>query len=265
MLSPESNVAFYIGNFAIKYYSVIMFFAIFVGSSLSCIVAKKYYKSVPVEKFLDILPVVILSAILGARLYYVLLDWGYYSQHLIEILLIQNGGISIHGALLGGFVGGFLWVKKHNLPLLAYADVFAYGVCLGQIIGRLGNYFNIEAFGKPCYYSNFLCLHVPQYKRPVEFFNVEYFHPTFLYEMIWNIVVLLLLFFVVRKLAKNIEGIVFFSYLILYSVGRYFIEGVRLDSVLSLGIVHVAQVVSIIVIVFSLVMILKLKNNIIEK
>lgn len=261
MLSPESNVAFYIGNFAIKYYSVIMFCAIFAGSVLSCIMAKKYYKTVSVEKFLDVLPVVILSAILGARLYYVLLDLDYYSQHLIEILAIQKGGISIHGALLGGFTGGFLWIKKHHLPLWTYADVFAYGVCLGQIIGRLGNYFNIEAFGRPCYFSKNLCLYIPEYKRPFEFFNVEYFHPTFLYESIWNIFVLLLLIFIVRKLAKNIEGIVFFSYLILYSIGRFFIEGVRLDSVLSVGTIHIAQLVSLVFIVFSFIMIYRFKKQ----
>lgn len=262
MLSPESNIAFYVGTFGVRYYSLIMFVAILAGSFLSCIIAKKYYPNVSIDKFLDILPIIILSAILGARIYYVFMDWTYYSTHLIEILAIQKGGLSIHGALIGGFLSGYLCIKKYKLDLWQYADIFAYGLLLGQIIGRIGNYFNIEAFGKPCFYSDNLCLYIPEIYRPLAHFQVKYFHPTFLYEMLWNILVLLVLFFIIRKLTKNIDGIIFFSYLILYSIGRFFIEGIRLDSVLNFYGIHIAQIVSIFIIILSIFMICYLKNKI---
>lgn len=262
MLSPESAVALNIGNFPLKFYSITMFLAILSGSILSCFIAKKYYKEINIEKFLDMLPIVVISAILGARLYYVILDWGYYSNNLTEIFAIWNGGLSIHGGIIGGFLSGYLYIKKHSLNLWKYADIFTYGLVLGQIIGRLGNFFNIEAFGKPCSFSEILCLYVPLEKRPVGYTHFEFFHPTFLYEMTWNTFVLLVLFFGIRKFTKNIDGLIFFSYLILYSLGRFFIEGLRLDSILTFGNFHIAQLVCVLIILLSVFMIsiLKLKD-----
>lgn len=255
MISPSSPVILNIGSFPLRYYSVFMFGAILSGFLLSCLVAKKYYKNVSVDRIWDIFPIIVVCAVLGARFYYVALDWAYYSKHLSEIFAFQQGGLSIHGALLGGFCGGLYCVKKYKLSLWAYADVFSYGLLLGQAVGRFGNYFNIEAFGLPCAFSDLICLYVPQYKRPVEYFDVAFFHPTFLYEALWNIFALLILFFVVRKLAKNVSGIVFFAYLGIYSFGRLMIEHVRLDSVLNVGQWHAAEIVSIFIIFFSIVMI----------
>lgn len=248
MISPDSPVAFSLGGFSVRYYSIAIFFAIVFGSAFSAFAAKKYYQNVSVERFFDILPVVIICAILGARLYYVGLGWGYYSGHLVEILAFRQGGLSIHGAILGGFLGGLWCVKRYSLNLWRYADVFSYGLILGQAIGRLGNFFNAEAFGKPCYFSDWLCLYVPYENRPFDYIGVEYFHPAFLYEMIWDVFVLLVLFFVVRRFAANKHGIVFFSYLILYSLGRLFIEHIRLDSAANFGGFHAAEIVSLVLI-----------------
>ena len=260
MLSPQSSIAYNIGEFSIRYYSVAMFFAILSGTVLSCIIARKYYKDVLVSNILDILPNVIIGAILGARLYYVLMDFSFYFNYPLEIFAIYKGGLSIHGGILGGFIMGTMYSKKHNLNLWKYADVFSYGIILGQIVGRIGNYFNIEAYGKPCSFSNLICLNIPARYRPLEFLNTEYFHPTFLYEMIWNIFVLLILFFIIRKLAKKYNGIVFFSYLILYSIGRFFIEMIRIDSVLNICGIHIAQIVSLLIILISILMIFRLKK-----
>lgn len=261
MLSPDSSIAFHIGSFPIKFYSLTMLLAIISGTLLTCFVAKKYYKDVCVNKILDMIPPVIISAVIGARVYYVLLDWGYFSKHLNEIFAVWNGGISIHGALIGGFLAGFYYTKKYKLDLWSYADVFSYGLILGQAIGRFGNYFNIEAFGKPCFYSTKMCLYIPTQNRPQLYSGVEYFHPTFLYEAFWNIFVLLILFFVIKNVAKDTKGIVFFSYLILYSLGRIFIESIRLDSVLNVGSIHIAGLVSIVIIAFSTLMIFLLKKS----
>ena len=266
MISPDSAIAFNIkvfgGDFGVRFYSLTMFLAIILGTALSCFIAKKYYKEVNTEKILDMLPVLVICALICARAYYVLLDWSFYSAHPNEILAVYHGGLSIHGAILGGFLGAFFYLKKYTLPIWKYADVCTYGLILGQAIGRLGNYFNTEAFGAPCSWSEKFCLFVPEPKRPLEFLDVEFFHPTFLYEMIWNIFVLLILFFVVRKFAKNYDGVVFFSYLILYSLGRLFIEHLRTDSVLNVGTFHIAEIVSVILILLGLVMIcLKIKKN----
>ena len=258
MLSPESSIAFFIGKFPVHYYSITMFLAILLGTVFSCFVAKKYYKEVNIDVILDVLPIVIIAGILGARLYYVLLDWSYYSQNLCDIWAIYKGGLSIHGAILGGFLGGFVYIKKNRLNLWKIADVYSYGLILGQIIGRLGNYFNKEAFGLPCYFMNNICLYIPEKHRPIQFLYVEFFHPTFLYEMVWNIFVLMILLFCVRRVVKNVDGVVFFSYLFLYSLGRVFIEALRLDSVLTINGIHFAQVVSVLVCLVSGVIVFNL-------
>ncbi len=261
MISPVSSTAFSIGSFPVKFYSLTMFAAIFCGAAFTCFISRKYYKNVDTEKILDILPLIVISAILGARIYYVILDWNYFSSHLGQIFMIWNGGLSIHGALIGGFLAGLWCVKKYKLDLWIYADVFSYGLLLGQAIGRFGNYFNTEAFGKPCFYSQAFCLYVPVLKRPLDYLHFDYFHPAFLYEAIWNLFALLILIFVVRKLAKNTQGVVFFSYLILYSLGRLFVENIRLDSVLNIGKFHVAELVSFFIILFSTGMIIFLKQR----
>lgn len=255
MISPQSSIILSVGSFSLKYYSLTMLGAILCGCGLSCFLARKFYRNVSVERIFDILPMIVICAILGARLYYVLLDFEYYSKHLIEIFMIWNGGLSIHGALIGGFLGGLYCARKYSLPIWDYADVFSYGLLLGQAIGRVGNFFNIEAFGKPCSFSELICMYVPQYKRPLGYWDIEYYHPTFLYEAIWNIFVLGILYFFIRRCSDKVSGVVFFSYLALYSLGRLLIEHIRLDSVLNVGEWHVAEIVSVFVIVLSIIMI----------
>ncbi|MDD3435952.1 MAG: prolipoprotein diacylglyceryl transferase, partial [Candidatus Gastranaerophilales bacterium] len=116
---------------------------------------------------------------------------------------------------------------------------------------RWGNFFNSEAFGRPT--ENFLKLYIPIYKRPIQYLQCNYFHPTFLYESILDICIFLILFFVIRKLAKNKDGIVFFSYLILYSIVRIIVEQLRIDSVLNIYGIPVAQIVSLFIILISIV------------
>lgn len=247
--SPESSVIFSVNGFDIHYYGVIMFFAIISALLVIREMCKRYYKDVSTDILLDILPIIIITAIIGARLYYVVMDIAYYINHPLEIFAVWNGGLSIHGALIGGIGAGFFLAKKHKISFLRYADVFSYGLVIGQAIGRFGNYFNCEAFGKPC--NLLFKLFIPMTHRPDEFMDVQYFHPTFLYESFWDITVFLILFFVIRKIGGAKDGTVFFSYLILYSIGRIFIEQLRLDSVLNICGIPVAQIVSALIIVVS--------------
>lgn len=259
MQSPPSSIVFSIGNFQLHYYGLIMFLAIISAMFVMDFVSKKYYKNVKNDILIEILPIIILCALLGARAYYVILDFHYYSQHLLEIFAVWNGGLSIHGGLLGGIGAGIILARKYKFSFLEYADVFSYGLLIGQAIGRFGNYFNCEAFGLPTELP--WKLFIPETHRPFEYINYSYFHPTFLYESLWNIAAFLILFCVIRKQQNLAPGTIFFSYLILYSIGRFFIEYLRLDSVLNLGTIPVAQIVCVLTILVAVFCLLFLNKK----
>lgn len=259
--APSSGVAFSIFNFDVRYYGIMLFLGMIAGILTTCFISKKYYKGVDLDLLTDFFPFLIVFSILFARLYYVLLSLDYYLKYKGEIFAIWHGGISIHGAILGGILAGFIFFKVvKKKPLLPYADVVSYGLVIGQAIGRWGNFFNSEAFGRPCDLP--WKLYIEPAKRPIEYAFQGYFHPTFLYESLWNIVVFLVLFFVVRKLASKFlvkaDGIIFFSYLALYSLGRIFIENLRIDSVLNVFGVPFALLISILILLISAVVLWKL-------
>lgn len=259
MFTSPGDIAFHVGPVPIYYYGLIMAFALLIGGGIAYFVTKKFYSELNPEIIYDIYPWIIICSILGARIYYCLLSYAYYSQNPLEIIQIWHGGISIHGAIIGGLIGGIIYAKKHELPILKLCDIFSYGLVLGQAIGRWGNFFNSEAFGRPT--ESFLKLYIPIYKRPLEYMQYNYFHPTFLYESIFDVCIFLVLFFVIRKCAKNRDGIVFFSYLILYSIVRIIIEQVRIDSVLNVLGIPIAQITSVIIIVVSTIAILICKKQ----
>lgn len=260
MFVSPGDVAFCLaGTVPVYYYGIIMALSLTCGVMISDKILNKFYPELNSEIVFDISPHIILCAILGARLYYCLLSFPYYSQHPSEIFQVWHGGISIHGALIGGLIGGIFYAKRHHLPILKLCDIFSYGLIIGQALGRWGNYFNSEAFGRPT--NSFLKLYIPIYKRPLEYMQYDYFHPTFLYESILDVCIFLILFFVVRKFVKKLDGVVFFSYLILYSIVRIIIEQVRIDSVLDIYGIPIAQIVSVIIIVLSIVGIIMIKNR----
>lgn len=260
MFRSPGDVAFSIGSVSIYYYGIIMAFALLIGVWTASQITKKFYPELDPEIIYDISPHIIIWAIIGARAYYCLLNLTYFSKNPLEIVQLWHGGISIHGAILGGLIGGVIYAKRHKLPVLKLCDIFAYGLVLGQAIGRWGNFFNSEAFGRPT--ENFLKLYIPIYKRPIEYLQYNYFHPTFLYESILDICIFLILFFVIRKIAKN-SGTVFFSYLILYSIVRILIEQIRVDSVLDINGIPIAQIMSVLIIFAGIISIfvIKFKNE----
>lgn len=257
MFTSPGDIAFSIGPVQIYYYGITMAIALLIGVLTARYITGKFYPELNTEVIYDIAPHIIIGAILGARIYYCLLSFDYYSKHLIEIPELWHGGISIHGAIIGGLIFGILYAKRHKLPVLKLCDIFSYGLVLGQAIGRWGNFFNSEAFGRPT--ENFLKLYIPIYKRPLEYMQYNYFHPTFLYECILDICIFLILFFVIRKITKNTDGIVFFSYLIMYSIVRILIEQIRIDSVLNIFGIPIAQIVSALIIIISVIAITMIK------
>ncbi len=245
MFAAGERVAFYLFGRPVMKYGITMGTAIAVSVFVLNKIRKNFYNDVISEDMLfDLSFWLIIGGVLGARIWYVLLNISYYSAHLNEILAISQGGISIQGAIFGGVLTGLVYVKKHDLCFLKIADLYAFVLPIGQSIGRWGNFFNSEAFGKPCDLP--WKLYIPQANRPSQYFYNEYFHPTFLYESIANIFVFLILYFILRKKFVNKSGAIFFSYLILYSIVRFFIEFVRVDSVLNIFGIPVAVVVAVI-------------------
>ena len=185
---------------------------------------------------------IVVPGLMGARIYFVLFELQYFLEHPVETIAFWNGGMSIYGALIGGVLGLLLFSRVKGLPFLKFLDITAVVVPLGQSIGRWGNFFNQEAFGEPT--SLAWGLYISPRFRPAEFLQSQYFHPTFLYESIWNLIVFYILLTLSKKLRK--PGVIAAYYLMLYPAGRFFIESLRLDSVF-IASVRVDQAVSLVV------------------
>lgn len=256
MFESVDRIAFYIGNYPVMKYGITMGIAILL--SLVCLfkIRKIYYPEISEDILYDLSFWLIIGGIIGARLWYVLLNYSYYIDNLYEVLLINHGGISIHGALFGGIIAGVFFVKKKNLNFLQLADLYTLVLPIGQAVGRWGNFFNSEAYGKPCDLP--WKLYIAPENRIAEYSNFEYFHPTFLYESILNICIFFILFFILRKKFESYSGIMFFCYLILYSVARIVVEFIRIDSVLDILNVPVAVIICIVTIILSILAIIKI-------
>jgi len=259
MFASPGEIFISIGPLKIFYYGLFMALAMFVGVFVSNLIRAKFYTEISEEDFFNLSFVVIIFGIIGARLYYCLLSLPYYLENPIEIFFIRQGGMAIHGALIGGLLSGLLFLRFKRMPVLKICDLFAYGLVLAQAIGRWGNFFNSEAFGKPT--EIFCKLFIPISHRPLQYIGYEYFHPTFLYESLLDALVFLILFFVIRKLVKEYSGLVFASYLILYSIARIIVEHLRIDSVFLIAGIPFPIIMSVIIIVSGLIMVAIILKN----
>ena len=246
MFRSPGAIALQIGPLSIRWYGVLIALAVLVGSSLAQREARR--KGLDPEPLMNALVLGIVCALVGARLYYVAFNWDYYAGNLAKIAAVWEGGLAIHGGLLGGLLGGGVYALRRHLPLARYLDVCAPSLILGQAIGRWGNFFNQEAFGTPADLP--WRLYIDPAHRPPALAQFEFFHPTFLYESLWNLVVFALLVGLLRRPLERSPGTLFLAYLGLYSVGRFFIEALRIDS-LMLGPLRAAQVVSVLLVALS--------------
>lgn len=239
-----------IGPLTLRWYGVLIASAVLIGVTLSSYLAKRRHLNS--EIIGDLAIWLVFAAIPSARLYYVLFEWEQYSQNPADIFAIWKGGIAIHGAILGGLIAALIFARVRQVPFWQLADVVAPSLILGQAIGRWGNFFNSEAFGAPTDLP--WKLYIPVAQRPLGYASFEYFHPTFLYESVWNLMVFgILIFLFFRDLQGNPRlkvGTLFLTYLIFYSMGRFWIEGLRTDS-LMLGPLRIAQVVSLVGIILG--------------
>lgn len=198
------------------------------------------------DQFLNALIVSFMGGILGARLYFVALNLPEFLQHPESILMTWLGGMSIHGGIIGGIIAGFIYTRFAKMPFLSASDIFGAVVPLGQAIGRWGNFFNSEAFGRPVPDDFPLKLFIPFTSRPEQYANNEYFHATFLYESVWDFGIFLLLYLFLFEKLKDYPGMTFLAYLALYSIGRMMVESLRVDSIMF-GTIQAPYLVSAIV------------------
>ena len=247
-----NSIALELGPITIYWYSITMFLAILTATILIVIESKK--QKVNKDDLIDLIFYGIICGILGARIYYVLFNLDYYLQDPIEIIKIWHGGIAIHGAIIGGLIFLIFFSKKKKLNVLKMMDIIAVGLIIAQAIGRWGNFFNQEAHGTATTLSFLKSLHLPNFIIEGMHINGVYYHPTFLYESIWCLLGFIILL-IVRKNKKINIGQISGIYLVWYGIERFFVEGLRTDS-LMLASIKVAQVVSIIYIISGIVLFL---------
>jgi len=240
------------GSLHIYWYGLFVVLGLLAGLTVSLKLAKKFGLSP--NKIFDLAFYMIVAGIIGARIYHIFLEWNYYSQDYWNIFKVWQGGLAIHGGLIGGILVliYFCWKEKINFWLLA--AVFAPGIALGQAIGRWGNYFNQELFGTPTNLPwgipiNFM-------NRPDRYISAEFFHPAFLYEFLGDLIIFFVLLLIIKQLLKKKQEnykIVFLTYLLLYSVLRFLTEFLRTDSTAYVFGYRWPQIFSLLIIIISLV------------
>ncbi len=241
-----------LGFIKIYWYSVMILLGIFVGGSLIIRECKKF--KIPENYVINMIVLCLLFGILGARLYYVIFNWSYYSNNLLEIFMIWKGGLAIHGGLLFGLIFIIFYTKKYKVDTFRMLDIIVVGLIIGQAIGRWGNFFNGEAHGPQTSLETLQSLFIPNFI--IEGMNIHglYYHPTFLYESLWCLLGFIILLLFRRRYYCKI-GQTTGLYLIWYGIGRFLIEALRTDS-LMLGNLKMAQIVSILSVVIGLVIII---------
>ncbi|MBM3219584.1 MAG: prolipoprotein diacylglyceryl transferase [Candidatus Rokubacteria bacterium] len=239
-MSSPGAIAFQLGPIVVRWYGILMALAIVVGLWLGHRTARK--EGLPADDIISVGQWAILAGLAGARVYEVLFNWDYYGRFPSKIFAVWEGGLAMHGGLIVGPLVGIWLARKWRIPILRGLDVTAPPMILGQAIGRWGNFFNEEAFGLPT--SLPWKLYISPQHRPPGFTRFEYFHPTFLYESLWDLAVFILLITWLGRRLRVQPGALFFAYIGLYSVGRFFIESLRLDS-FWVGPFRVAQLASV--------------------
>lgn len=264
--SELNRVFIQIGPFPIYWYGVIIAMGAFLGLYL----ATKESDRLGLKKDLmvDLIVYAVPIAILSARLYYVAFEWDNYAGGpWWKIFAVWEGGLAIHGALIGSVLTAIIYARLKKVSFWQLADIAAPGLILGQAIGRWGNFMNQEAHGGPLSEATYNSFHqyLPDFIMNNMCINGVMYHPTFLYESLWNLLVLTLLLVLRRK--NPLRGEVFLTYIMAYSVGRFFIEGLRTDSLYTFfGYFRTAQALSILLILGAIgIMIYRRKINTVDR
>lgn len=246
-------VIFKLGFIEIRWYSVLILLAFVIGYMLIINRCKK--KNIPIETISDMCFYLIIVCIIGARIYFCAFNFREYTENIFDVFKIWEGGLAIHGGIISGIIFMYFYCKKKKLDLLEVLGIFAPALVLGQAIGRWGNFFNSEAYGRAVDVSYLKGLHLPQFIIDNMFIKGEYHHPTFLYESIGCVLIFITLI-IIRNNKKINKGQIVGIYCVLYGILRFFVEGFRTDSLMFFNL-RIAQVVSIIMFIIGLLLIIR--------
>lgn len=249
-LFPDFSTFIEIGPLNIRWYAIL----ILTGALIAYYLGQYRFKQLGYDHEIlsDYFFGLLFSGIIGARIWYVIFMWNdIYVDDPMEIFAIWHGGLAIQGGLFLGLLFSYFFFKKRSIPFLIAGDSIMPGVLVAQAFGRWGNFFNHEAFGGECSLSYLKSLHLPSFIINNMYIDGAYHHPTFLYESLGNLVAFFIIILILRRLQKH-QGIQFFSYFLFYGVVRFFVEGMRTDS-LMLGSLRIAQVISIIFIIVGII------------
>lgn len=234
-----------IGNFELRWYSVLILIGVIIGYIIAKREAKKF--NFNTDFLFNLFFYCLVFGIIGARLYYVIFNWNAYADNPISILYVWEGGLAIHGGLITGLITMYLYCKKYDVFLPRATDFICPSLILAQSIGRWGNFFNSEAHGPQTTLVALQNKHIPSFIIDGMKINGIYYEPTFFYESLWCFLGFIIMLFI-RYNKKTKIGTLTAFYLVWYGIGRFYIEGMRTDS-LMLGSFKVAQIVSVIMIV----------------
>lgn len=247
-----------LGPLSIHWYAVIIMSGAMLALFLATREAQKF--GATSEDMIDLFFLFMIFGIIGARIYYVAFEPGYLAGDFMRIFRVWEGGIAIYGGIIGAAIVGIIYANRKKINKLLLADIIMPVVLLAQGIGRWGNFVNIEAYGGVvpgatiAEQAAFLKgLFIPDFIIERMFINGNYHHPTFLYESLWNVIGFLIIFFIIRKRKELKLGVQTCMYFIWYGIGRYFIEGMRTDSLYLFANVRVSQVVSIILVIVGII------------
>lgn len=253
------KVAFSLGILSFHWYGLIMALAVLLGLAVSLWQARMYKERL--EPVFDLIIYGVPVAIILSRVYYVLVNYELFLDNPIESFYIWHGGLAIHGALLGMLLVLYTYTRIYKMPFWKWADILAPGMILGQAVGQWGNFINQEAFGYPTNVS--WAIYIDYAYRPLGYEQYDFFHPAFLYSSGWDIIVFLILlglnFYQFRYKSLR-SGNIFLLYMLLYSIGKFFIEGIRLDSEMYAGF-RIAQLFSAVIIGLSILLFIYLNKS----
>lgn len=252
LLSVIDPVAISIGPIKIYWYGIIIALAMLIGISLATKEAQKL--GLEEDTMVDMALWAIPIGFIGARLYYVLFKWDYYIQNPSEIIAIWNGGIAIYGGLIAGGLAVYWFARRKKMTLTLLLDILAPSVLLAQSIGRWGNFINQEAHGGAVSRQFLETLYLPEFIIEQMNNNGTYYHPTFLYESLWSLLGFILLIILRNQKGLLRRGEVALSYVIWYSFGRFFIEGMRTDSLWIGDIMRVSQMLSLVLFISAIIL-----------
>ena len=250
-----------IGNFELKWYSFLLLIAFTLGSFLIYINRKKY--NLDKNKIIDLIFYLILFSVIGARIYYVIFNIGYYIKYPIEIIKVWEGGLAIHGGIIAGILYLLYFCNKNKINILSLTDLIVPSLAIGQAIGRWGNFFNQEAYGPIVKYEVLKGLHIPNFIINGMYIDNHYHYPTFLFESIWCFLIFITII-ILMKINKKSLGLYTSIYLIMYGVERFIVESLRQDSLMLFNL-KIAQIVSIIMIIIGIFIQIKGRRKKIDK